>query len=112
VTAPYPARLTKLHAFGVAGQATRFEARQQRGHSTAKSSPSGDRLRGGGGQMPGRNPFLSVSGPGGAAGLTLLSLLAVLAASIRLWNELSGSCRTRAALRRPSAYVPPLELPG
>jgi hypothetical protein len=109
----YGGRFPGLFAFA-ATRATRIEARQRRGHETAKVSPLGGGLPGGGGGLPHDNPFFNLlSGPGGAGGsLMLISLLAVLGASIALPRALAKPFRTPSAPWRPLAYVPPIELPG
>ncbi len=109
----YHSRFAGLFAFA-ATRATRIEAKERRGHQTAKVSALGGGAPGGGGGLPHNNPFFNLlSGPGGAGGsLMLISLLAVLGASIALPRELSKAFQTPKAPWRPLAYVPPLELPG
>jgi len=83
-----------------------------RGDEAAKALPR-DGVPGRGGELPGQNPFFSLlSGSGGStAGLALL-LLAVLGAAIALPRHHFKPLRTPAVTWRPSAYVPPIELPG
>jgi translation initiation factor IF-2 len=109
----YHSRFSGLFAFA-ATRATRIEAKERRGHQTAKVSALGGGAPGGGGGLPHNNPFFNLlSGPGGAGGsLMLISLLAVLGASIALPRELSKAFQTPKAPWRPLAYVPPIELPG
>jgi hypothetical protein len=106
-------RFFRLFAFAAA-RATREEAKERRRHETAQVSPLGGATPGGGGRLPGNNPYFNLlSGPGGAAGsLALLSLLAVLGAAIALPRHRSSVFGTPTVTWRPLAYVPPIELPG
>ncbi len=98
---------------GTAGRVTRREANERSGHETGKASPLDRGLPGHGGQSPSQNPFFSLlSGSGGAGTGLLLLLLAVLGASIALPNHRFKAFRAPAVPWRPSAYVPPIELPG
>jgi hypothetical protein len=110
----YHGRFSGLFAFGAASRASRLEAKARRGHDTAKVSALGGGTPGGGGQLPGQNPFFNLlSGPGGAAaGMMLMSLLAVLGASIALPRNRLNRFRTPTVTWSPLAYVPPIELPG
>lgn len=108
------ARFPGFFGLATAGRTIPLAAMDARGHETAKASPLGGGLPGHGSRLPGRNPFFNLlSGPGGAdAGLMLLILLAVISAAYALPNQRFKALRTRTAVWRPLAYVPPIELPG
>jgi hypothetical protein len=86
--------------------------KERRGHETEQVSPPAHGLPGHA-PLPDQNPFFNLLGgaSGSGAGLVLV-LLAVLGASIALPSQRSKALRTRAAVWRPLAYVPPIELPG
>ena len=90
-----------------------LEATRQFVHDAGTVSPSGGD-RPGPGRVPDQNPFLNLlSAPGGAnSGLMLLILLAVLTASFALPNRHARALSKAAAVWRPPAYLPPIELPG
>ena len=97
---------------GTAGRVTQRETKARADHETGKASPLDRGLPGHGGQSPSQNPFFSLLSGSGGAGTGLLLLLAVLGASIALPNHRLKAFRTPAVPWRPSAYVPPIELPG
>ena len=107
-------RFSGLFAFGAGTRATRLEAKERRGHETAKVSALGGGGPGNGGRLPSQNPFFNLlSGPGGAAAsMMLLSLLAVIGAAIALPRDRLKRFSTPTVTWRPLAYVPPIELPG
>lgn len=98
---------------GTADRVTALEAMERLAHEAAKAGSLGGRP-GHPSPMPNQNPFFNLlNAPGGAdAGLTMLLLFAVLAASFALPRESFKAFRTRAVVWRPLAYVPPIELPG
>ena len=82
------------------------------GHANAKLSPLGG-PPGFGNQLPSRNPSVSLlRDTGGAAGLSLAGMLAVLGAAVALRRDRSRIFRMPTVTWRPLAYVPPIELPG
>lgn len=102
-----------LYALRAVSRASSIEAKARRSHAVAQATALGG-PPGAGQQLPGHNPFFNLlSGPGGsAAGLVLVSILAVLGAAFVLPRDRSRVFRTPTATWRPLAYVPPIELPG
>jgi hypothetical protein len=100
--------------FGAAAPALHDRDGARRGGRIAKASPIGTGLRLPGAPGNGRNPFFSLfSGTGGASTSLLLSgLIALLAAFLVVSPRGTRAIRTAASAWRPSAYVPPIELPG
>jgi hypothetical protein len=87
--------------------------KQPRGDGAAKVLPPDGGLPGHGRQLPDQDSFFSVlSGSGGSGAGLMMLLLATLGASIALPRDRFKPFRTPAVTWRPSAYVPPIELPG
>jgi hypothetical protein len=83
-----------------------------RRRANAKISSRGG-VPGFGNQLPTRNPSVSLlRSTGGAAGLALAGVLAVLGAAVVLRRDRSTIFRVPTATWRPLAYVPPIDLPG
>jgi hypothetical protein len=108
-----PRSFAGLYALGAVSRASRLEAKARRGREAAKISALGG-PPGSGHRLPDQNPFFNLlSGSGGsAAGLALVSILAVLGGALVLPRDRSTRFRTPTVTWRPLAYVPPIELPG
>jgi hypothetical protein len=102
-----------LYVLRGASRASGLEAKARRSHTTAQVSALGA-PPGSGHQLPSHNPFFNLlSGPGGSvAGLALVSVLAILGVAFVLPRDRLRVFRMPTATWRPSAYVPPIELPG
>jgi hypothetical protein len=105
--------LAGLYVLRAASRATNLEAKARRSHTAAQVTPLGG-PPGSGNQLPGHNPFFNLlSGTGGsAAGLAFASILAILGVAFVLPRDRSRIFRMPTVTWRPSAYVPPIELPG
>jgi hypothetical protein len=81
-------------------------------HANAKISSRGG-APGVGSPLPGRSPSVSLlRSTGGAAGLALAGVLAVLGAAIVVRRDRARIFRMPTVTWRPLAYVPPIDLPG
>jgi hypothetical protein len=105
--------LAGFFVFHPSSRASNLEAKARRSHAVAQATEVG-RTPGSGKHLPRHNLFFNLlSGSGGsAAGLALVSLLAVLGAAFVLPRDRLRVFRMPMATWRPSAYVPPIELPG
>jgi hypothetical protein len=108
------ARYPALFGQAVGDTVTALEAMERLAHEAAMASPMGGGLPGHPSPVPSQNPFFSLlNSPGSAdAGLVMLVLFAVLAASFTLQKQSFSALRMPADVWRPLAYVPPIELPG
>jgi hypothetical protein len=107
-----PPSISGLGVLAIAHPSERDRRNDVEPPSRANATPAGG--SGPGGQGPGPGPSLGLFGAGGgsSAGIALLTLLGLACGWSLLAPGGRRAFRTSTARWRPSAYVPPIELPG